>query len=643
MAIKTLKPINSFRWLGKKINHEQTRVVVILVITILSLLFVRSLGKLQALELAVFDCLMRLSPDRGPDPRILIVEVTEEDIHYLQQWPISDRVLANVLASLQEHQPQVIGIDIYRDIPHPPGYSELVKQLDKPNVIAINFVGHSSMSNISSPPTIPIERIGFNNINIDPDGVVRRHLMFTIEGETTLTSFPLQLVLVYLQRYGIFPDLTKDNKYRLGNTLFQELESNSGGYQTINSLGYHILINYRTPESIATKITIRDVLNSNFDPKLVTNKIVLIGTTAPSARDIFFTPYSFAQLNLRKIPGVEVHAQVTSQIITAVLDNQKLFWYWSESTEIIWIFAWSIVGAIIGWNIRQPLVLGLVNLFALSVLTGIGYGIFISMGWVPIATPGLGIIITSGVVVVYKMQLFWQQENMVMKLLGQQTSPEIAQALWDERSKLINCGVLPPRNVKATILFTDLKNFSSIAEKKSSEDLMIWLNKYLSKMTDIVLNNQGIVNKFTGDGVMAVFGIPVPRTSVEEIALDAENAVNCALEMGEYLSRLNHKRQQQSSPQLKMRIGIYTGIVTVGSLGGKNRLEYGVIGDSVNIASRLESFEKNRHPGICRILIAGETLEYLDGKFQLESWGDLILKGKQIPVSVYLVTGRNFG
>ena len=90
-----------------------------------------------------------------------------------------------------------------------------------------------------------------------------------------------------------------------------------------------------------------------------------------------------------------------------------------------------------------------------------------------------------------------------------------------------------------------------------------------------------------------------------------------------------------------MRVGIYTGTVTVGSLGGKNRLEYGVIGDGVNIASRLESFDKERHPGICRILIAQETLEYLDRKFSVEPWGDLILKGKNIPVNVYLVTGQN--
>ncbi|NEP08239.1 MAG: adenylate/guanylate cyclase domain-containing protein, partial [Okeania sp. SIO4D6] len=279
---------------------------------------------------------------------------------------------------------------------------------------------------------------------------------------------------------------------------------------------------------------------------------------------------------------------------------------------------------------------------ALGVLVAISYGIFIKMGWIPVAAPILGIVMTSGIVIVYKIQASWQQQNMVMKLLGQQTSPEIAQALWQERSYLINSGILPPKTVTATILFTDLKNFSTISEKKTSEALMNWLNEYLSAMTDIVINHHGIVNKFTGDGVMAVFGIPVPRTSVEEIAIDAQNAVNCALAMGQHLSQLNQKWQQQNSPELKMRIGIYTGTVTVGSLGGKNRLEYGVIGDGVNIASRLESFDKERHPGICRVLIAQETLKYLDRKFSVEAWGNLNLKGKKIPVNVYLVTGKNY-
>ncbi|WP_293145543.1 adenylate/guanylate cyclase domain-containing protein [Okeania sp. SIO3I5] len=643
MAIKIMEFIHFFQWINKKINSLAMPIPVITVsgITILGLLFFRHLGGFQPLEVRVFDGMMRLRSDEVPDPRLLIVEITEDDIEYLQEWPISDRTLAKVLVSLQKHQPKVIGIDIYRDIPNPPGHSEFLEQLKKPNIFAITFINNNIDDAVEPPPTMPEERIGFNNISFDPDGVVRHNLLFTEDDDNkTWIAFSLQLALSYLKDYGIFPAITENNEYKLGDVLFKELQSNSGGYQKIDDGGYKILINYRNSKSVAPKITITNVLKGNFDPKLIKNKIVIIGTTAASAKDFFFTPYSLGRFKLLKMSGVEIHAQITSQIISAVLDDRKLFWYWEELTEILWIIGWSTVSASLAWQIEKPLISLLINFMTLGILTGISYSIFLKMAWIPVAAPAAGVVVTGGIVIGYKTQELWQQQNMVMKLLGQQTSPEIANALWQERSDLINSGILPPKTVTATILFTDLKNFSTISEKKTSEGLMIWLNEYLSAMTDIVINHHGIVNKFTGDGIIAVFGIPVPRTTVEEIAKDAENAVNCALAMDEHLLELNRQWHQEGVSEIKMRVGIYTGTVTVGSLGGKNRLEYGVIGDSVNIASRLESFEKERHPGICRILIAQETFKYLDGKFQVEFWGDCDLKGKEIPVGVYLVTGK---
>ncbi|MCL2924414.1 MAG: adenylate/guanylate cyclase domain-containing protein [Trichodesmium sp. MAG_R04] len=632
--------IHFFQWTNKKINSLTALIPVITVysITILGLLFFRHLGGFQPLELVVFDWMMGLRSNEGPDTRLLIVEITEEDIRFLQHWPISDQILAEVLASLQKYQPKAIGIDIYRDIPHPPGHSKLLEQLKKPNIFAITFLDRDDT--VGPPPTIPEERIGFNNISIDPDGVIRRNLLFTSNRNKTLTAFSLQLALAYLKDYGILPALSEKNEYKLGDVLFKELKSNSGGYQRIDDTGYKILINYRNSKSVAPKVTIKDILNNNLNPKLVKNKIVVIGTTAPSYNDLHFTPYSFSNLEFSRMAGVEIHAQVISQIISAVLDERKLFSYWEESTEILWIIGWSIVSASLTWYIKRLIILVFMYFMSFTILIAISYSIFLNAEWIPVAAPATVIVMTSGIVIVYKIQESWQQQNLAMKLLGQQTSPEIANALWKERSNLIKSGILPPKTVIATILFTDLKSFSTISEKNTSESLMIWLNEYLSTMTDIVINHHGIVNKFTGDGIIAVFGIPVPRNTAEEIARDAQNAVNCALEMEKYLLKLNCQWQQKGSPQIKMRVGIYTGTITVGSLGGKNRLEYGVIGDSVNIASRLESFDKERHPGVCRILIAEETYKYLDGKFPIEFWGDFFLKGKAIPVSIYLVQGN---
>jgi class 3 adenylate cyclase len=189
------------------------------------------------------------------------------------------------------------------------------------------------------------------------------------------------------------------------------------------------------------------------------------------------------------------------------------------------------------------------------------------------------------------------------------------------------------------MLFTDIKDFSTISESMSPENLLEWLNEYLSAITQEVIAKHGIINKFTGDGMLAVFGVPINRTASIEVSEDARLAVECALAMRERLEQLNEDWQRRGLPTAQMRVGIFTGPIVAGSLGGRDRLEYGVIGDSVNTAARLESYEKTRQSEVCRILIAHETLIHLQNRFEVEPWGPLALKGKQHMVDVYRVLG----
>jgi class 3 adenylate cyclase len=242
-----------------------------------------------------------------------------------------------------------------------------------------------------------------------------------------------------------------------------------------------------------------------------------------------------------------------------------------------------------------------------------------------------------GAVVTYRSYQAQQKQQIVMKLLGQNTSPQIAQALWQGRDRLLKSGKLPGISLTATMLFADIKDFSTVSEQMTPEALLEWLNEFLGVMTHEVIKRQGIVNKFTGDGVMAVFGVPTCRLDSTEVAEDARSAVACALEISDRLEEMNQNWRRLGLPIIQMRVGIFTGPVVAGSLGGKDRLEYGVIGDSVNIASRLESCEKHRQPTNCRILIGYETLVHLQGRFDVESWGPLALKGKQQLVEVYRV------
>ena len=607
------------------------------------LLGIQQLGGLQPLELAAFDQMVRSRIDQNPDPRLLVVTITEEDIRLQKRWPISDQVLAQMLKELERYQPQVIGLDLYRDVPQEPGHAALVTQLQSPNVIGITEIGNSDTGGTPPPPGVSEERIGFNDLVIDPDGVVRRNLMFATTETGSTFSFSLRLALAYLTAYDISPQLTPAENLQLDKAIFTRLEPDSGGYQTIDARGYQILLDYHSGRKIARQVSLTQVLNRQVAPDWIKDKIVLIGTTAPSAKDRFYTPYSSTEAQNPTMPGVLIHAQMVSQILSVVLDHRPLFWFWSGWVEGVWILGWALVGGSLAWYLRHPLGLSLSGILSLGVLLGSSFGMFTQQGWVPVITPALAFVVTGGSVVAYRAYQSQRQQQIVMRLLGQNASPEIAEALWNSRDRLIKSGKLPGQKLIATVLFTDIKSFSTISEEMPPEAVLEWLNEYLAVMAQEIQIHHGIINKFTGDGLMAVFGVPVPRTSPAEVAEDAQQAVACALAMGDRLQELNQAWQQDDLPVVQMRVGIFTGPVVVGSLGGKDRLEYGVIGDSVNIASRLESCEKDRQIDCCRVLIAAETLVHIQQQFQVESWGPIALRGKQQTVDVYRVVHQNLG
>lgn len=632
------------RWSWKKLTYSfpfadlQPLAITCIVVTG-TILGVRHLGWLQPLELKAFDLMVQLRPDPGADPRLLVVTITEQDINTFKKWPISDRVLAKAIAEIARLEPTVIGLDIIRDIPYEPGNAELTAQLKNPKVIPITFIGNSEYDRAPPPPNIPKTRIGFSDLVLDPDGTVRRQLMFIPDEESTPTSFSMQLAFNYLTSKKIETKVTENKELQLGNTVFPLLQSKSGGYQTINSQGYQIMLNYRSPKNVAKTVTLSQVLEGTLDPKLVKGKIVFIGITARTVRDIFSTPYSASFSERSLMPGVLIHATATSQILSAVLDGKKLFWFWDEWQEMLWIAVWGAVGGCLAWRLENTLNF-MVSAIALGgILWGFTFFLFTQQGWISLIAPALAFAIVLGVIITYKYQQSKQQQEIVMKLLGQQTSPAIANALWKERVHLLQSGLLPGQRLTATMIMTDLQGFSTISEQLPPEVVMPWLNEYLSAMAEEVQKHQGVINKFTGDGMLAVFGVPIPRTTPEEIAEDARLAVSCALAISACLPALNQNWIDRGLPPAKMRVGIFTGQIMVGSLGGKTRLEYGVIGDSVNIAARLESCEKDRQEDTCRILIAEETLVHLEGKFEVESWGALPLKGRHQKVNVYRVLG----
>ncbi len=606
------------------------------------LLGMRQLGWLQQLEVMAYDQMVRWREEPEEDPRLLVVGITEEDIQVFNRWPLSDETIARLLKKLSEYEPAAIGLDLYRDIPYEPGTQQLTEQLETPNVIAIKNLGDDRVKGVPAPPGIPSERIGFNDIVLDADGSVRRNLMFATAEEGVFFSFSLQLALHYLQERGISPTNSPDNPDNIfwGEAEFVPLTSSDGGYRKIDDRGYQILLNYRSAKNVARQVSVTRVLYGQIEPEWVKDKIVLIGTVAPSIRDVFLTPYSpAAEETTPKMPGVLVHAQMVSQILDAVSGDRPLFSFWPEWSEILWIFAWALIGGGLALGSRNALVLAVSFPVLVCILGGMSFYLFLHYRWVPVVSPLAGFILTGTTITAYRAFQAQLQQQIVMRLLGQNTSPEVADALWRNRDRLVNDGKLPGQKLTATLLFTDLRNFSTISEQMPPEKLMDWLNEYLSALAQTVQDHHGIINKFTGDGIMAAFGVPIARTTTEEIAADACSAVACGLVMGDRLRELNEYWARRGLPPVEMRVGIFTGPLVAGSLGGKERSEYGLIGDTVNIASRLESCAKERQESICRVLVGKETFAYIEDDFDFEHWGPMALKGKQQTIDVYRVVG----
>jgi adenylate cyclase len=589
----------------------------------------------EMIELQAYDRMVRWKQSLGTDNRLLMVEITETDLQTLKQVTPSDDILAQAIDRIQTASPRVIGVDLYRDLPQGKGKTALAKALSNPNIIGIYRLDNNNGIAIPAPPSLPEEQTGFNDVLIDRDGVVRRTLIFA----DTRFSFPLQIALKSLEKEGIAPTESKYNPgvMVLGKTTFLPLGEKSGAYHKLDAAGHQILLNYRA-KNIARRVSLTDLLSDRVPPHWIKDKIVLIGNTAISGKDFFYTPYTAQQEQNHLMAGVEIHAQAVSQILNAATIGHALIQDIPEWIEWIGIITTALISTTLTWSIKDLLKLGLTNASCLGIMAISAYGAFNQSLWIPIAAPLTSAIVSQGVTLLLRTQKAQRQNRMVMTLLGQNTSKEIAEALWENRHGLIQSGKLPGQSLTATMMFTDLQGFSTISETLAPEALLIWLNEYLSDITDLIQAHHGIVNKFTGDGVFAVFGVPVARLDEAAIARDAQDAVRCAIAFGTALHQLNRTWEKRGLARVRMRVGICTGQVVVGSLGGKTRMEYGVIGDAVNTASRLESCAKDRQLDDCRILVSLSTQQYLPiDQFSTESWGAMALKGKQDLVQVYRI------
>ncbi len=375
----------------------------------------RYLGMLQTWELSAFDLLMRSRPAEKPDPRIAIVTVTEADLQAQtyenepRRGSLSDRSLTKLLSKLNAARPLAIGLDIYRDYPaskSEPKLTELLRTSEhNQTIVGVCKVSEAETGDpgVAPPPELAIDSLGFSDVVLDPDRVVRRHYLALEPPPSSLCAaryaLSVQLALRYLATKDIKLEYLPNEVWKLGKLTFAPLEAHSGGYQKFDSSGNQILLNYRatpTPIEIAPRVTLKEVLDGRISPDIFKDRIVLIGTTAPSFHDSLSIPYPTDRGEIQSIPGVVVQAQMVSQLIAAAIDGRSLIHttpFWLDTLLVLGV---AVSGGLLVCIVRRPLYLGAAGVGAMTILSGTCLFLLQSGYWVPFVPTAIALIGTGG-------------------------------------------------------------------------------------------------------------------------------------------------------------------------------------------------------------------------------------------------------
>jgi adenylate cyclase len=620
----------------------------------------RWFGVLEVPELALYDRDLRVAAtDEITEPPITLVLIGEEDIRR-HGHPLRDETLRELIEIVIEARPRVLAIDLYRDLPVPPdpgpdatGESAAYRDLgatvvSDPRIIMIMKVADPDNDGTPPPQFLKSrEQVGFADLPMDPDGVVRRGLLYLWEGETPILSVSMQVATRFLAIEGLRPaeDPTDPDSMRLGAASIPPLNGNDGPYVRADDAGYQFLLDYRFGNRSFRSLSLSQLLDRNFDAESLRDRIVIVGTAAQSVKDSFLTPIH-GRTRGRTTYGVEVHAHAVDQLIRFArgVSDPLVVATWPVSYAAIVLFA--VLGAGIGLFGRS-LLLQATGLALVSAATLLAGRWFFSAGyWIPVFPPLFATWLAAAAAVALLSVLERVERRQIASLFSRFQGHAVADEIWRHRSEFMGEGDRPPaRTVTLTALMSDLEGYTAASEEMEPEQLMSWINEYMSAMAELVEEHGGVVNDYAGDGVMANFGFPLPSESEEAISNDAERAIRCALAMGEMMIELNTSWAARGLKIGRCRVGICTGPAVVGCIGARGSLKYTSVGDTVNTAARLEGFDKQgfteETPEVAfRVLVSEESWRRTQGLFEVQELGAHSLKGKRGAVEIYRVTGR---
>jgi len=447
---------------------------------------------------------------------------------------------------------------------------------------------------------------GFFNMQPDPDGVVRwmpgifkfKNVLYAPLSLTTVSAYLDSPLSAQIEEIGV-------QKIQVGDIPLPTDESG------------RIFINYRGKGKTFPHIPITDILNDTVSADLLKDKIVLVGATATGIYDLRVTPFS----NI--FPGLEIHANVIDSILSRDFLHKP---GWAAIFDIMAIIVSGMLLALL--LPRLGPLLG--SVAAISIFSGyivLCQYLFSSKGLIlNIVYPVSVIILIYVGITVHKYISESSQKRFIKEAFSTYLAPTVVKQIIDSPGKLVLGG--EQRDI--TAFFSDVQSFTSISEKLTAPELVELLNEFLTEMTDIILRFEGTLDKFEGDAIIAFFGAP------NYLENHAETACRACIEMQKRLAEMRVKWRAESMPELKMRIGLCSGPAVVGNMGSKSRMDYTMMGDTVNTAARLEGV--NKIYGIYTLI--GETTHQALGNGILTREIDSIkVVGKNEPVSVYELLG----
>jgi adenylate cyclase len=454
---------------------------------------------------------------------------------------------------------------------------------------------------------------GFFNIFTDPDGVVRRVPLAIPYGRSANRAEWDLYASIDVQTIRFYLDLPLEKIIiNFGETGIEGLEFGRSITVQPDEIS-RMMVNYQGPTGSYQTISIADVVNKSFPAGSFKDKIVLVGATATGIGDLRTTP--FGRLDY---PGVEIHANVIDNIL-----NQKFLV--RDASEVLTDFALIFVfGIPVGmWlALSRPRWMW-VSLFLLLPFIGMVQWAFTRGAWLNFVMPA-GTLLTNTVFVsLYRVLVEEREKRKVRGAFQQYLSPEVIRRLLESPE------MVKPCKVEISVMFSDIRGFTTISEKLDAQELATLLNSYLTDMTRIVFRNHGTLDKYIGDAVMAFWGAPFEEQG------HAVKACRAALDMMTRLAELQRDWKAKGKPVLDIGIGINTGVASVGNMGSSLRYGYTAMGDAVNLASRLEGLNKEygTHIIISESAYAGARApDFLFRELDL-----IRVKGKLQPVTIYEV------